>query len=166
MLNDAGCGDLIKVLWWDKQGLCLVAKQLERGQFLSYGLCQQPRTRVIARCGPSVGAPDDHRSARVRTPVSIDGRSDSYSGIGYPMRTAAAAAVRARFARFLSIPASARVGGCSLRVFFIIRNRTDSIGISRNPHRFLLRGRQLAKPARGPVPYLGGVIAEASRPRR
>ena len=27
-------GDLIKVLWWDGQGLCLFAKQLERGRFL------------------------------------------------------------------------------------------------------------------------------------
>ena len=34
MLNDAGCGDLIKVLWWDGQGLCLFAKRLERGRFL------------------------------------------------------------------------------------------------------------------------------------
>ena len=27
-------GDLIKVLWWDGQGLCLFAKRLERGRFL------------------------------------------------------------------------------------------------------------------------------------
>jgi transposase len=27
-------GDLIKVLWWDGQGLCLFAKPLERGRFL------------------------------------------------------------------------------------------------------------------------------------
>jgi transposase len=27
-------GDLIKVLWWDGQGLCLFAKRLERGKFL------------------------------------------------------------------------------------------------------------------------------------
>ena len=26
-------GDLIKVLWWDGQGLCLFAKRLERGKF-------------------------------------------------------------------------------------------------------------------------------------
>jgi transposase len=31
MLNDAGFGDLIKLLWWDGQGLCLFAKRLERG---------------------------------------------------------------------------------------------------------------------------------------
>jgi transposase len=33
-------GDLIKVLWWDGQGLCLFSKRLERGRFISYGLCQ------------------------------------------------------------------------------------------------------------------------------
>ena len=27
-------GDLIKVLWWDGQGLCLFAKRLERGRFV------------------------------------------------------------------------------------------------------------------------------------
>ncbi len=27
-------GDLIKVLWWDGQGLCLFAKRLERERFL------------------------------------------------------------------------------------------------------------------------------------
>ena len=27
-------GDLIKMLWWDGQGLCLFAKRLERGRFL------------------------------------------------------------------------------------------------------------------------------------
>jgi transposase len=27
-------GDLIKVLWWDGQGMCLFAKRLERGRFI------------------------------------------------------------------------------------------------------------------------------------
>ena len=27
-------GDLIKVLWWDGQGMCLFAKRLERGSFV------------------------------------------------------------------------------------------------------------------------------------
>jgi transposase len=27
-------GDLVKLLWWDGQGLCLFAKRLERGRFV------------------------------------------------------------------------------------------------------------------------------------
>jgi transposase len=27
-------GDLIKVLWWDGQGMCLFSKRLERGRFI------------------------------------------------------------------------------------------------------------------------------------
>src|ERR1700746_4171544 len=34
MLNDVQCGDLLKVLWYDGQGLCLFAKRLERGRFV------------------------------------------------------------------------------------------------------------------------------------
>jgi transposase len=28
------CGDLIKILWHDGQGMCLFSKRLERGRFL------------------------------------------------------------------------------------------------------------------------------------
>lgn len=28
------CGDLIKLLWWTGDGLCLLAKRLERGRFI------------------------------------------------------------------------------------------------------------------------------------
>jgi hypothetical protein len=34
MLNDVRFGDLLKVLWWDGQGLCLFAKRLEKGRFV------------------------------------------------------------------------------------------------------------------------------------
>jgi transposase len=34
MLNDAKCGDLIKIIWHDGIGMSLYAKRLERGRFL------------------------------------------------------------------------------------------------------------------------------------
>lgn len=32
---------LIKLIWHDGVGLCLLTKRLEQGQFVSYGLCQR-----------------------------------------------------------------------------------------------------------------------------
>ena len=50
-------GDLIKVLWWDGQGLCLFSKRLERGRFSVsrrrhrlYG--QGPRDQPARRTSP------------------------------------------------------------------------------------------------------------------
>jgi transposase len=34
MHYEARCGSLIKVLWYDGQGMCLFAKRLERGRFI------------------------------------------------------------------------------------------------------------------------------------
>jgi transposase len=37
-------GDLIKLLWWDGDGLCLFAKRLERGRFI----CPKVETGTVA----------------------------------------------------------------------------------------------------------------------
>jgi transposase len=42
-------GDLVKALWWDGQGLVLYSKRLERGHFVSYGLCQLLWSRLSFR---------------------------------------------------------------------------------------------------------------------
>jgi transposase len=34
MHYETRCGDLVKILWWDTQGLVLYAKRLERGRFV------------------------------------------------------------------------------------------------------------------------------------
>jgi len=41
-------GSLIKILWHDGVGMSLYMKRLERGRFVSYGLCQRFCTQVIA----------------------------------------------------------------------------------------------------------------------
>ena len=56
-------GDLIKVLWHESQGTSLFAKRLERGRFVSYGLCQPLRAGAAdrpLRGRPLPGAHDPH----------------------------------------------------------------------------------------------------------
>jgi transposase len=49
-------GDLVKVLWHDGLGLSLYAKRLERGRFLSYGLCQLLQACLSERSGRALSS--------------------------------------------------------------------------------------------------------------
>jgi hypothetical protein len=80
-------GDLVKVVWFDGQGACLFSKRLERGRFVSYGLCQPLGACAADRPLAGTAAFECTRSAWVRTPGVLDGRSGSYAGVGYPMMT-------------------------------------------------------------------------------
>jgi transposase len=42
-------GDLIKIVWHHGIGMSLYAKRLERGRFISYGLCQRTRASAPLR---------------------------------------------------------------------------------------------------------------------
>ncbi len=51
---------LIKLIWHDGIGLCMLTKRLEQGQFVSYGLCQ--RFWPCVTDPPLLGcqSPDEH----------------------------------------------------------------------------------------------------------
>lgn len=62
-------GDLVKLLWSDGDGLCLLAKRLERGRFV----WPQGRQRCgAADDGPTVDAARRHRLARCASHLAAE----------------------------------------------------------------------------------------------
>ena len=61
-------GDLIKLLWWDGDGLCLFAKRLERGRFVwpqaESGTVSLTRRYRLATAGAHLEARDGGVSSR------------------------------------------------------------------------------------------------------
>src|SRR5207237_10912942 len=61
-------GDLIKVLWWDGDGLCLFAKRLERGRFVWPQAASGPLSLTAAQLSMFLEAIDRRRPLRTHTP--------------------------------------------------------------------------------------------------
>jgi len=55
-------GDLVKVLWWDGDGLCLFAKRLERGKFVWPPLADGTMTLTPAQLALLIEAMDWRRT--------------------------------------------------------------------------------------------------------
>jgi len=62
-------GDLIKLLWWDGDGLCLFAKRLERGRFIWPRAEQGAVSLSRAQVSMLLEGIDWRRPARTSTPA-------------------------------------------------------------------------------------------------
>ncbi|WP_349675154.1 IS66 family insertion sequence element accessory protein TnpB [Burkholderia thailandensis] len=62
-------GDLVKVLWWSGDGMCLLMKRLERGRFV---LATRRRWRCLPEPSPTVDAARRYRLA----PADTNDRAD------------------------------------------------------------------------------------------
>lgn len=61
-------GDLIKVLWWDGDGMCLFAKRLERGRFIWPQATEGAVSLTRAQLSMLLEGIDWRRPARSATP--------------------------------------------------------------------------------------------------
>ena len=61
-------GDLVKLLWFDGDGLCLFAKRLERGRFIWPVTTGEPVTITAAQLGYLLEGIDWRRPKRTWTP--------------------------------------------------------------------------------------------------
>jgi transposase len=61
-------GDLIKVLWWDGDGMCLFAKRLERGRFIWPQATEGAVSLTRAQLSMLLEGIDWRRPARTATP--------------------------------------------------------------------------------------------------
>src|SRR5450432_809411 len=61
-------GDLIKVLWWDGDGLCLFAKRLERGRFIWPQVTSGTVALTPAQLSMLLEGIDWRRPVRTQTP--------------------------------------------------------------------------------------------------
>jgi transposase len=64
-------GDLIKVLWWDGDGLCLFAKRLERGRFIWPQAEHGTISLTPAQLSMLLEGIDWRRPARTSTPQMV-----------------------------------------------------------------------------------------------
>jgi transposase len=65
-------GDLIKILWWDGDGLCLLAKRLERGRFVWPQAQSGSVSLTAAQLSMLLEGIDWRRPVRTATPMISD----------------------------------------------------------------------------------------------
>src|SRR5207237_10732107 len=79
-------GDLVKLLWWDGDGLCLFAKRLERGRFIWPRAEQGVAVLTPAQLSMPLEGIDWRRPVRTAEPVlaGVLRQSESSAGSAAP----------------------------------------------------------------------------------
>src|ERR1051326_8179921 len=75
-------GDLVKLLWWDGDGLCLFAKRLERGRFVGPRAEQGVAVLTPAQLSMLLEGIDWRRPVRTAQPMLAGGLGQSESARG------------------------------------------------------------------------------------